>query len=58
MHKLSQDNYLQKYIGFWRKDKQHGLGTEKTHDGTIYYGKFRKGKKSGYGKMLWNDGSA
>lgn len=46
-----------RYEGFWKADKQHGLGREEWPDGALFEGEYLEGKKHGKGTFTWAEGS-
>ena len=47
-----------KYVGEWKKGKQHGQGTFTWFSGDRYEGEWRDGTENGQGTFIWSDGDS
>ena len=47
-----------KYVGEWKKGKQHGQGTFTWFSGDRYEGEWRDGTENGQGVFIWSDGDS
>ena len=47
-----------KYVGEWKKGKQHGQGTFTWFSGDRYEGEWMDGTENGQGTFIWSDGDS